>query len=291
MAFAIAAIAALTACTQRDILDEAQRSTPVTFSVAEIETRAGDTYLTGIDADIPKFGVLGYVGTSCTGNPGFFNNVAVTKQDDGSYTYGNTRYWPIDGSALSFAAYYPYITNDANGANGITLNTAAPSITFTVQNDAANQVDLMYATPLEDKSKGSDLNFAFKHALVSITFSAKLRSTSTKPVTITKIELEGIANQGTLSLTNGTWSECSNTGDTYTLNINPGVEINSTTATVITRRSDIGDIFLMIPQNLPSTAKIILTYNQESETGKTQEYELLGDWKDNTPVNYIFNII
>ena len=286
------AIVALTACTQRDLLDEAQRSTPVTFSVAEIETRAGDTYVTGAE-DIPtgkSFGVLGYVGASCTGTPGFLDNVAVTKTV-GGYTY-NTRYWPLEDTNLSFAAYYPH--------NAGSLNTTdAPSITFTVQGTPATQVDLMYAAPLEDKSKGSALSFTFKHALVPITFKAKLSAAGT--ATITKIELTGVANQGTLSLANGTsgtWSGQSTTdtgAPTYTLDglnvvissTTTPTDISTTTPTDISTDED--DILLMIPQTLGSTAKITVTYTQGG-ADKFKEYNITGEWKANTPVSYTFII-
>ena len=279
MAFAIAAIAALTACTQRDILDEAQRSTPVTFSVAEIETRAGDTYFTG--KDIPtdeSFGVLGYVNASCTGTPEFLDNVAVTKTD-GGYTY-NTRYWPLDNPKLSFAADYPH------GAGSL-YTTDAPSIYFTVQGDAANQIDLMYAEPLEDKSKDDDLTFAFNHALVPITFKAKLSAAGTT-ATITKIELTGVANQGTLSLANGTsgtWSVPTGS-DTYTLD---GLSVNISSSTDATPISDNGTTLLMIPQTLGSTAKLTITYSKGGKD-KSRDHNITGEWKANIPVNYTFTL-
>lgn len=68
--------------------------------------------------------------------------------------YSPLRYWPNDGSYLSFWAYYPWnanvANNDLDGDNGININTTSigngkgmGSIKFTMKEDSREQVDFM----------------------------------------------------------------------------------------------------------------------------------------------------
>ena len=105
---------------------------------------------------------------------------------NGEWTYTPVKYWPNNlNDKVSFFAYAPY-SEGGNGTN-FTLpafgTTGAPALTFNVGTDVEEHEDLLYATPVKDKSKNSNdpinidtkVNFAFQHALSRIGFQAEVR--------------------------------------------------------------------------------------------------------------------
>lgn len=159
---------------------------------------------------------------------------------DGEWTYTPVKYWPNNlNDKVSFFAYAPY-SEGGNGTN-FTLpafgTTGAPTLTFNVGTDVEEHEDLLYTSPVMDKSKNSNdpinidtkVSFAFKHALSRIGFQAEVMvdkvngdatgaadddNTTTSEnldqyttITINKVQLIGkFYVSGTMSLTNGTWS-------------------------------------------------------------------------------------
>lgn len=162
--------------------------------------------------------------------------------------YSPLRYWPNDGSRLSFWAYYPWnatvANNDLDGDNGININATSignnmgmGSIKFTMQPNSRKQVDFMVADLVANKTKAdaqpastseapNPVQFTFHHALsqIRIYINEKLDNAETngwdKATLKTKVELSNIATQGTLtptySATDGTTWNWSNQGVTST---------------------------------------------------------------------------
>lgn len=110
--------------------------------------------------------------------PNFMYNQQVTKSGD-AWTYSPVKYWPtMKGDKISFFAYAPY------NAAGIELaaknaTTANTSLTFTVQDDAANMVDFVTAQVIDAQQKdaaagGQDaVKFNLKHELSRLAFKVK----------------------------------------------------------------------------------------------------------------------
>jgi hypothetical protein len=109
--------------------------------------------------------------------PDFMNDVEVT-WNGSAWTYNPIKYWPgkYDGTnygKVSFFGYAPATTGVAAAAGTATTN---PTITFTTQDVAANQVDLVADMLLDEyyTSSSKTVKFQFEHLLSKIGFSAKL---------------------------------------------------------------------------------------------------------------------
>ena len=90
---------------------------------------------------------------------------------DGSNFSGTTRYWPEDGSKLSFKALHG---NFSSSPTENTTQWSGLTLTHTVagnQTDDAERAksDLLYAEA-SDVASGTDVNLQFKHLLAKITF-------------------------------------------------------------------------------------------------------------------------
>lgn len=90
---------------------------------------------------------------------------------DGYNFSGTTRYWPEDGSKLSFKAVHgnftPSPTENTTAWSGLTLTH---SVADNQTDDAARaKSDLLYAEA-SDVASGTDVNLQFKHLLAKITF-------------------------------------------------------------------------------------------------------------------------
>lgn len=89
------------------------------------------------------FGVFGKYNADAGQNFGsdFFDNVKVyssSTADPVIWTYENTKYWPTEGH-IDFLAYAPHVDNKT---------LTGSSIDFTVEGDAANQKDLLWANAI-----------------------------------------------------------------------------------------------------------------------------------------------
>ena len=110
--------------------------------------------------------------------PNFMYNQEV-KYSDGAWSYSPVKYWPtMKGDKISFFAYAPY------NADGIKLadknaTAANTSLTFTVQDNAANMVDFVAAQVIDAQQKdaaagGQDaVKFNLKHELSRLAFQVK----------------------------------------------------------------------------------------------------------------------
>ncbi len=274
-------------------------------------TRAGGSYVTG-GTTLPngqRLGVYTYLHSntwetdSATATPNFMCNqdvlVSDTDSEGQAFTYDPTRYWPTSDK-LSFIAYYPYngagiVMKDKNGNNYTESSTGTPKAQFTVPSNIAEQIDLMYATPLTSKTADDGLlTFNFQHALTRVTFSAKLKSGNV-PIQIRSITISGVKNKGTLDITDGTWENTGNAtsgAGEYTFTSDSIISIiGSTTATDFRVFST--ETQLLLPQTFEagSTAKISITYNYGSGE-ETKEFDLVGTtaWNASTSINYTISL-
>lgn len=128
-------------------------------------------------------GLHTYANSSISSN--FMHNQKVT-YSSGNWTYSPIKYWPNgeDGSDLddyvSFFAYAPH-SSDPSASACITdfplpIEMGDPWLIYRLADDVASQVDLLFATPVLDKTKPADnatdeqkkVNFKFKHALACV---------------------------------------------------------------------------------------------------------------------------
>ena len=151
--------------------------------------------------NLSSFGLLAYryAADGVPTTPNFSYNKEVTKTGS-VWTSDEPMYWPWDGDKLDFYAYAPY-----NGT-GISLSassaTGAPTIDFTVQTDAENQIDLVAASATNKvMASGRVVEFTFGHALTIVKFvkDANLHGT------IENITLKNVFLSGKYTI-GGSWS-------------------------------------------------------------------------------------
>ena len=129
-------------------------------------------------------GLHTYANSSISSN--FMHNQKVTYSSGsgGHWEYSPTKYWPNgeDGSEMpdyiSFFAYAPYSETASACITDFPLpiEMGDPWLIYRLADDVASQVDLLYATPVLDKTKPADnatdeqkkVSFKFKHALACV---------------------------------------------------------------------------------------------------------------------------
>lgn len=139
------------------------------------------------------FGVFGKYDAedSKTTDSDFFKNQKVTCPGT-KWTYTPLKYWPTNGH-IDFLAYAPH-------KEGQELKPNTNSFDFTVEPEAANQIDLLWAnakgqikTNFEGTTK-EKVKFLFKHALSRLGYTVKLSgnySPENATFTLRKITLAG----------------------------------------------------------------------------------------------------
>lgn len=184
---ALAAVA-LTSCQKDQVINQVPQEQPIEFG----------TYL-GRDAmtkgeitdnkNLPtkKFGVFAYyTGTTnftTSNKPNFMYNQEVAGNRDASkvtWSYSPVKYWPNKADEkISFFAYSPYTLANPTPSNNIISHSAnnaqgTPTLNFKVSTTVTEQTDLLWATPLLNKTKAENnidsLKFTFNHALSRIGF-------------------------------------------------------------------------------------------------------------------------
>ena len=192
--FVLAGLVLLLSCTKESGsgVDE-----PIVFSARLVEsTKAQGAVSSQGSFTSGGFGVFAcytadHTYSESSVSPDFmYNEHLIWDATHGVWTYAPIKYWPNgEGEAesvhgeiphyVSFFAYAPY--SNANGSSPA-LNPSGycissfinsyeqdnPWILYRLHPDVSKQVDLMYAVPLLDQTKGSvaeKLQFSFKHAL------------------------------------------------------------------------------------------------------------------------------
>lgn len=197
----IAAVAALTlvSCSSDDLnslSDNSSKNEAISFdgylgrsAVAVNGSRGSVETKETLKTD--GFGVFGKYNADAGQNFGsdLFNNVKVYSSSTAepvTWTYDNTKYWPTDGH-VDFLAYAPHVDKKQliNGS----------SIDFTVEGEAANQKDLLWANAKGQTKENGKVTFKFAHALSRLGYKVKLNGDYTgTTIKLNKITLAGSAD-------------------------------------------------------------------------------------------------
>ena len=222
--FFLAAIAgvALASCVKNEPATF-ENEQQITFAapVVGLNTKAvnevWNNYPTDSEYDFAVWGHY-YAGGTYTGfDDGqlYMNNVTVSYDADlNGWAPATSYYWPKNGS-LTFIAYSPATVEATVGEAGIQIAG------YTVQADAANQVDLLFSERAYNKKSVDDyiagsgetnmdpsvtddiyagVHLSFKHALSSILFTARTKDTYTgTTITLKEISLKNINSKGTFN--------------------------------------------------------------------------------------------
>ena len=215
-----------------------------------------------------SFGTFAYVYSSTKGwddvkasqAPSFMYNLKSKKIDGEWRPNDRLYYWPAATYRLSFFGYAPY--NDYQYSDGTSLSDymkisgatalGAPVITYTASVDIAKQVDLLTADSLDVPGAfHKPVPMTFKHALSGVCFTAKTKG---KVITIKDVQLTGVYNNGTYTIGDAAWT-LNTTKSNYSF---PTTHNVNSSAVVINNSND--SVFFMLPQILPSGAKLVVTY-------------------------------
>lgn len=190
--------------------------------------------------------------------PDYFNNEQVNP----SGQMLQPKSWGSTASTLKFYAVYPYM-DGTNAQQKLVYPTTGslPYVEFEASTDIANQTDLMTAetAPISYTPSGAPhvVPLKFYHALTAIRFGIGSNLSWNK--TIKSIEFQGIYKAGHFDLATKAWSSQSGIQNFKLDNIN-----KSTSGTLNTVIVKDGNTFLMVPQTLPSGAKIVITFADNS---------------------------
>ncbi|WP_446189234.1 fimbrillin family protein [Hoylesella enoeca] len=192
--------------------------------------------------------------------PDYFDNEQVTP----SGQMLQPKRWDASASSLKFYAVYPYM-DGTNAQQKLVYPTTGslPYVAFEASTDIANQTDLMTAetATINYTSTGGAphvVPLKFYHALTAIRFGIGSNLSGNK--TIKSIEFQGIYKAGHFDLATKAWSNQSGTQNFKLDNVN-----QSTSGTLNTVIVKDGNTFLMVPQTLPSGAKIVITFADNSQ--------------------------
>ena len=195
---AIAAAAALTACSKSEVIDSKYGNDMIGF-----ETYLGrDAQTKGAVADVATvqenaFGVFGfYTGTQpyAPATPAnLMNDTEVSYTTEKGWEYSPVKYWTNATDKYTFLAYSPYSLT-ASQAEG-----AAPTFTYTVPATLADQIDVLYSNDNKDVVKTDVVNFTFKHALSRITVKANAEMYDKEGAIVTEAPADGYDNTFTIT--------------------------------------------------------------------------------------------
>lgn len=195
---------------------------------------------------------------------------------DASYWKTSTlHYWPSAGHALAFAAYSPdkeRLNSGAAvtyGADGLTITDFSPASTSDEQYDLMYS-DRVYGLTKENNGK-SHVSLTFHHALASIVFSTSEAAEGIS-YKITDLKITGTIHptgtfkqnlNETTNVADPEWTTSGSATVNYEPEI-PSAGINVTnTPTIFTAGKS---AMLLIPQNIPDDAKVIVKYEATTET-------------------------
>jgi hypothetical protein len=268
-------------CTSENNIFDNDNSKLLNFSVSVPEWKNND------GTSCCKTRAMPISGTSL-GTSSNFNIIADAYDGNSSYStiinneavsYTNnmwkttvSHYWPGNANnTVNFYAYYPTsISSSISHTAG-----SAPTLSYTVPNDVASQIDIMTATGTNVSGKtNSSTPLAFGHVFAAVKFA--VGSNGLPSGTVKSITISGINNSGTYTFGSG-WTLGSTTSSFTVL---PSTTITGTAGANIT-----SDAFtmMMIPQTF-SNATVTLVYSN----GTTFSTTISGTW--NAGSFYTYNL-
>lgn len=287
--FAAIAALALTSCVKNDGAYVADNN-EIAFRNFTLSSKALDaTALDATAAAMPttaSFSVWAFLNADNT--TAYVVDQPVTYKGtspDQYWGFTNAIYWPSNGAALDFYAYYP-------AAATASINNTSKVITLTDADLTAttdSQVDFMVSTGATNQTGNADVALVFKHLASVILFKVKDNTTDVNfqgNVTVKKIELLNVSTKGTYVQTaagaaaDGWTANATRTASLAAYNDATGQ--NVTTAAAAITAMDAGAVIVVPETFADNTQKIKVTYDVaaygsvKALTGQVKEIELYG---------------
>lgn len=180
-------------------------------------------------SDLTEFRVYAYNTTDAVVNgadaPSFMYGVNVSRPAGGStsWSYAPVKYWPTDGSFLSFYAYAP-LTDDLTFIPESSTTSGLPEFKYTSPANVTDQVDVIYAKAeglTRDSNGGSPVLMDFYHALSQVIFVAQGGKESVK-FNVSRLELFGLVYSGQFSYESERWTTLDTEKTYYAIDLTDG---------------------------------------------------------------------
>ena len=212
----------LCGCSNETLLQEYDMNHPIQFvtQCLQLETKAAGI-ISGstlpAESTISIFSLQHPVNESLSKwAPTLFNNTLGIADSEGNILYDNLYYFPV-GEQLDFFAVYPFLSEMESSYSDDAL------INIELQTDAQKQVDLMYASLLNQSKKETKLVFNFHHLLTQVTFNIIQGAGALIDLPLTKIEIIS-PQSGILNLWNGELLVDTDPLTTYALSTHKQIE-------------------------------------------------------------------
>lgn len=203
---AIAAAAALTACSKSEVVDSTVMNQVIAFDNyvgKDAQTKAA--IVTG-DA-ITSVNVNAYLHSKETKDgAGFVSNFMKNQSVAKTGEYSPAKYWPAVDQAVDFVAWVP----EAEEKTVKNISVSDATLTFKVPTTVTDQTDLLVANPVLDQNRAAEntaVNLVFKHLLSRIGFQINATGVPGAEDNTTKVELVEVtlngkfASEGTVDMT------------------------------------------------------------------------------------------
>ena len=190
-------------------------------------------------------------------------------------------YWPTSAYKLAFFAYYPY-NNAAFTVQSTANATGAPTYAYTVPSAIASQLDIMTGQNVNITGGGTAaVNLTMKHRCASICFS--VTNSRSSAITLSSLSIEGVKYSGTLNEETWTLASAVNSSVSNPFTLSYGSSIAAGATVNVTGTTN---IFMMLPQTLPATAKVKVVV-----AGEDPLYaDITGSWVAGRQYNYSLNV-
>lgn len=206
--------------------------------------------------------------------PNWMYNEEVTQESGWSTDF----FWPSEIYNVRFFAYAPY--NCDNLRLSQNSATGTPTFDYTIPNDVAEHKDIIVAASRTYQGNHSGTaELEFTHALTAVRFVA---GNDMLPGKVTKVTLKGVFANGTYSYADNSWTP---SGAYVSYSQEVDVNVDGIPGQPITAAEQ---TFMMLPQTLPSGAKIEINFIDDltSQT-HTLSASLAGtEWEPGKLVSY-----
>lgn len=211
--------------------------------------------------------------------PNFLNNVDV--EYNGEWKASGNYIVPLSNERTVFFGWF--VPSGTEGVSLATSQSGGLQLTYTVPENIAKHPDLLVAKSDPDiysDDAAHTVPLCFMHQLTEINFIA---GEDLSPGTITEIAFLNVCTQGTLSATNGTWTNIDSPAETvYTVNFNTRNGTAKRTGETI-----LGGL-MMIPQTFTNENQRIRVKMTVNGTPYTTYADLKATaWMAGTPITYV----
>ena len=189
-------------------------------------------------------------------------------------------YWPTSNYKISFFGYYPY-NNASFTVQSTASTTGAPTYSYTVPSAISSQQDIMTGQVVNQiGGSASPVNMTLSHRCAAVRFN--ITNDRSETITVNSISIEGVKYTGTINENTWTLGDAANSSSSnpFTLTCNTSVATDATADITGTT-----NIFMMLPQTLPSGAKLKVVVDDEE-----YEAEINGSWSQGRSYTYTISM-